>query len=71
MWLIMLIIHVDCDTLMWLIMLIIHVDLCTLMWFIMLIIDNTCSLSCCVYLDVVYHVNNTCGLCIPSCGLSC
>ena len=61
MWLIMLIIHVDClyldvthhvnntcglsIPLMWLIMLIIHVD--------------------CVYLDVAYHVNNTCRLCIP------
>ena len=30
------------------------------MWFIMLIIHVDC-----VYLDVVYHVDNTCGLCIP------
>ena len=30
------------------------------MWLIMLIIHVDC-----VYHDVVYHVNNTCGLCVP------
>ena len=30
-----------------------------MMWFIMLKIHLDC-----VYLDVVYHVNNTCGLCV-------
>ena len=30
------------------------------MWLIMLVIHADC-----VHLDVAYHVDNTCGLCVP------